>query len=265
MRRTAGVLAVVAAGALAAAGCSATVSHKPRSDVVQTGAGGPAALAPQPPASLASNELRLGFVAAAADAIALVGIRDNLYREDLGSDAALEPIQFLTSSAVELALAQGRLDAAYLDPVAAVGVWQATHEQVRVVAGAASTAGQPDLVLAVATRFLMEHPIAVQGLLKGQIQAMRLLEADPASARRMAAAELLALGAPRAAARFARASAGITFTCDPLQGPLLTLARQAAKAGGLKPVTSLDAMYDLVPVDELLISAGLRPVSHTAG
>jgi hypothetical protein len=263
MSRLGTVVAAMAAAALLLAGCSSASPPSHRSDDPQTGAGGRAALAAQAPANSASDAIELGFVAAPADGIALVGIQDNLYREDLGAAVELNPVAFPTSSSVGLALKEGRLDAAYLDPVTAVSVWQATHGRIRVVAGAASIAGRSGLVLAVASRFLAEHPLLVRGLLKGQIQAMELLDTDPLSARRMTASELAALGKPEGAGRFARASAGITFSCDPLQHSVFAQAQQAAKAGMLKAVTSLDAMYNLGPVDELLISAGLRPVSGT--
>jgi NitT/TauT family transport system substrate-binding protein len=265
MRRMAVVLVAGFALAVGAIGCSSGQTHPQHFDAVQTGAGGRAALAAQPSENSERNAVRLGFVAVPEDAIALVGLQDNLYREDLGSQAGLEATRYPTAAAAAQALEDGELDAAYLDPVSAVGVWQATHEQVRVMAGASSTAGQASVLLVVATRFLVEHPLSVQGLLKGQIQAMQLLVADPASGRRLAAAEMTALGMPMDAARFERATASFSFTCDPLQDSVLALAQRAAKSGALRAITSLEAMYDLVPVDELLISAGLRPVSRTAG
>jgi hypothetical protein len=269
MRRTAGVLVAAVAVALAVAGCSSagsgSGSHSRHLSVaVQSGAGGLSGLAGQPPAGSAGGGVRLGFVAAAADGIALVGVQDNLYREDLGAGAGLDAVQFSSSSAAQVALDEGRLDAAYLDPVSAVAAWQATRGKIRVVAGAAVAAGQSSVVLAVATSFLVEHPLWVQGLLKGQIQAMRLLQTDPVSARQLAAAGLTAAGHRMDAGQFARASAGITFTCDPLTASVLAQARQAARARTLAAVGSLEALYDLVPVDELLISAGLRPVSTAA-
>lgn len=264
MKRTGAVLGLAVAGALLIAGCSSAGSgpHVHRSSAVsQTGAGGLSALAAQPPGGSAQDGVRLGFVASPADGIALVGVQDGLYREDLGGGAALDAIGFASSSAARQALDAGRLDAAYLDPVDAVAAWQATHGKIRVIAGAAATGGRSSVVLAVATSFLVEHPLWVQGLLKGQIQAMRLLTADPVSGRRLAAAGLRALGDRVSAAQFGRASVGITFTCDPVPVSVLAQARLAAKTGTLAAPGSLQAMYDLVPVDELLKSAGLRPAS----
>jgi hypothetical protein len=267
MRRIAAAMAVAVMLAVMAAGCasgSGSDAHG-SSGASQTGAGGLAALAGHPAAGSAREALRLGFVASAADGIALVGVQGNLFREDLAGAAGLDAMQFPSSSAAQLALDEGRLSAAYLDPVSAVAAWQATHGRVRVVAGAALAAGQSRVVLAVSSTFMAEHPLSVQGLLKGQIQAMQLLAADPASGWQLAAAGMTALGHPIGATEFAHASAGITFTCDPLTSSVLAQARMAVKAGTLTNFGSLDAMYDLVPVDELLTSAGLRPVSDAGG
>jgi hypothetical protein len=263
--RRAFAAAIAAIGLLAAAaGCAAgpgTDAHG-SSGASQTGAGGLAALAGHPAAGSARAVLRLGFVASPADGIALVGVQGSLFREDLAGGAGLDAIQFPNSSAAQQALDEGRLAAAYLDPVSAVAAWQATHGRVRVVAGAALVAGQSSVVLAVSSTLLMQHPSWAQGLLKGQIQAMQLLATDPLSGQQLAAADMTALGRPMTATEFASASADITFTCDPLTSSVLAQARLAVKDGTLTTVGSLDAMYDLVPVDELLTSAGLGAVSH---
>lgn len=265
MKRTAAAMAVAVTLTVMAAGCassrSVTDGHG-YSDESQSGAGGLSALAGRPNAGSAREVLRLGFVATPADGIALVGVQGNLFREDLAGGAGLDAMQFPSSSAAQLALDEGKLVAAYLDPVSAVAVWQATHGRVRVVAGAALVEGRSSVVLAVSSTFLADHLLSVQGLLKGQIQAMQLLATDPVSGQQLAAAGLTALGHPMGAAEFARASAAMTFTCDPLTSSVLAQARLAVRAGTLTAVGSLDSMYDLVPVDELLTSAGLHPVSH---
>jgi hypothetical protein len=264
MKRTVTVLAA-AALAVAVASCSSSPSSH-HSDAAQTGAGGAAELAGQPPGEARGHGdvLRLGFVAVPANGIALVGVQDQLIREDLGADVALHATPMASSQAAEAALVHGRVDAAYLSPVAAVAAWQATHGRIRVVAGAALAHGRPEVALVVTTWLLAKHPLWVQGLLKGQVQAMLLLTMDPLSARRLAAAELTALGQRTSAQQFARQSVGVTFTCDPLPASVLAQARQAASAHDLQPVRSLARMYDLVPVNELLKSAGLDPVTTTA-
>lgn len=254
-------VALLAVSAIAAtAGCSSSATHY--SHTQMTGSGGSAVLAAPP---TARSAVRLGLVAAADDGIALVGVQDNLFREDLGGQAPLAAVRFSTASSAGLAMQLGRLDAAYLDPVTAVRLWQTTREQIRVMAGAASTGSTSLVLLVVTAHFLLVHPLWVQALLKGQVQAMHLLAADPVSGHRMAAAELTALGQRTTSAQFDQASADLAFTCDPLSASVLNQAQKAAAAGTFQPVTSLTAMYDLVPVDELLRAAGFKPVSTTAG
>jgi hypothetical protein len=257
MRRRIAVL-VAAVGALSlVTGCSsASGSHD--SGAPQTGAGGAAAVAAAPPAvATAANTVRLGFVVGAGDGSALVGVQDNLFRADLGSSAVLEPEHFASSATAEAALAAGRLDAAYLSPVSAVGAWQATHGGVRVVSGAASSQGQSAVVLVVTARFLTGPAGRIQGLLKGQVQASQLLQLDPMSGWRLAAAQLTALGQRTNVPQFAREAGMYRFSCDPLEASLLAQARHAASAGTIRPVSSLAGLYDLGPVDQLLRAAGL--------
>jgi hypothetical protein len=207
----------------------------------------------------AQNTVRLGFVATPADGVALVGIEASLYREDIGSAVAFDPVRFSTGSSAQLALERGEVDAAYLDPGQAVAAWQATHEQVRVIAGAASAEGRAAVLLVATATFVVRHPTWLRGLLTAQLQATRLLGRRHVTGRKLAAAELTVLGTPTSTGQFARAVAGITFGADPPQASVLAQARQAAMTGRLKAVGSLEAMYDLVPVDELLASASVGP------
>jgi ABC-type nitrate/sulfonate/bicarbonate transport system substrate-binding protein len=267
MRRTLAVLVAAVVLAVLGAGCSSPNPKSHYSGAVQTGAGGAAALAgrPQSGANSTRDAIRLGFMSTATDGIALVGIQDGLFREGLGTGATLDAVGFSSPAALELALERGRVDAAYLDPVEAVGAWQATHGGIRVMAGAAVAGNQSSVLLAVAARFLASHPLWVQGLLKGHVLAMQLLDSDPMSGWRMAAQELTALGQRVSSRQFARESARISFNCDPLTGSVLAQARRAAETGLLKSVSSLTGMYDLGPVNQLLKSAGFRPISQVAG
>jgi ABC-type nitrate/sulfonate/bicarbonate transport system substrate-binding protein len=259
MRRSLAVLVAAAAAALAA-GCSSPMPH--HEGAVQTGAGGAAAVAAAPPpVATPSNWLRLGFVARVSDSSALVGLQDDLFREDLGAAVALEPVHFASATAAESALTHGQVDAAYLDPVSAVTAWQATGGGVKVVAGAASSQDESSVVLVVSAKFLAAQSGKVQGLLKGQVQASQMLQTDPESAWRLAVAELTALGQPVSAPQFAREAASFRFSCDPVEMSILVQARRAAAAGTLKPVSSLASMYDLAPVDLLLRAAGFAPAS----
>ena len=157
------------------------------------------------------------------------------------------------------AIEQGKLDAAYLDPVAAVGAWQATHHGIRVVSGAASVGGKSKVVLTVTDGLLAAHRAWVTGLLKGQVQAMRMLVTDPAAARPVAL-RVLTAGRRASRLRVRRSLARARFTCDPLVESVLRQAREAAAIGTIERVGSLTAMYDLAPVDRLLRAAGFRPI-----
>lgn len=94
----------------------------------------------------AARELRLGFVPGVTDASALVGMQMGFFGEHLGR-VTLEPVPLSSAADEVTALEHGQLDAAYLDPVAAVMAWQSSARGlVRIVAGAAS--GGAELVVA---------------------------------------------------------------------------------------------------------------------
>jgi NitT/TauT family transport system substrate-binding protein len=101
---------------------------------------------PRPPAKVggvvggfsADRVLRLGYVPDVADSAVLVGLQSGALVAGL-SRMSLQPEPFGSVQEEMLALREGQLDAAYLDPVAAVAVWQSAHRfPVRIVAGAAS-------------------------------------------------------------------------------------------------------------------------------
>lgn len=130
-----GLVAVAAASAvtLAAAGCSSASSPKPltatRKLTLRAEGRGPV--------------LRLGLADGLADAPGLVALQKGYLQQDLGTAVIVQPVPFASAADEAAALAAGRLDAAYIDPVAAVRLWQASHGRlVRVVAGAASGGAQ---------------------------------------------------------------------------------------------------------------------------
>ena len=90
--------------------------------------------------------LRLGMADGLADAPGLVALQKGYFQQDLGNKVIVQPMPYASAADEATALASGRLDAAYLDPVAAVQVWQASHGRLlKVVAGAAS--GGAELVV----------------------------------------------------------------------------------------------------------------------
>jgi NitT/TauT family transport system substrate-binding protein len=351
MRGRAAGLATVGMVALLVAGCSSPVRP---SGSPSGGAGG----APVVAGSVTGQALRVGFIPAVMDAPVLVGLQQGTFIRDLGR-AGLEPVAFPSVPAETAALEDGQLDAAYLDPVAAVAAWQSSRWPVRVVAGVASggaefvvrksitslrqlarvplsapagTAqeaaldtwlrghGLPALgragaavmpvsalvhgfragqiaggwelapadvklvaaggrvlvneaslwpggrfstaVLVVTQRLLARDPGAVTGLLRAQIQADEFIAAHRVPAAAAVNQELSArAGAALGRGVLAASLAQLSFTTDPLATSMVAEARRAAAAGLIKPVRSLDGLFDLAPLNALLRASGQRTVT----
>jgi NitT/TauT family transport system substrate-binding protein len=109
----------------------------------------------------------------------------------------------------------------------------------------------PTDVLVVTQQYLTAEPQAVTDLLQGQLQAEQTLTADPASAAAAISQRLTAIGNPLPTDVITQSLAQLTFTSDPLPGPLLTEAQHAAAAGLINPVTDLTSIYDLNPLNQL--------------
>jgi len=137
MRR---VVAAAAAAAVLLAGCS---SASTTTQVRETGT------------------LRLGFTFSLADAPALTGLQMGYFGADLGG-LIVDPVPFTSNAAEVAALEDGRLDAAYIDPVAAVTAWQSSPGGlIKIIAGAAS--GGAELVVRngiTSARQLARAPLA---------------------------------------------------------------------------------------------------------
>ena len=115
--------------------------------------------------------------------------------------------------------------------------------------------------LVVTQKFIAAHPAAVNGLLKGQIQANDYIHSDPAGAQAAANAELTTLiGKGLKPAVLAAAFKEITFTDDPDTSSLTSDASQAHSLGLLKPV-NLSGIFDLGPLNTALAAAGEPRVS----
>jgi NitT/TauT family transport system substrate-binding protein len=136
-RRLASLAAVVA---VLLAGCSSASSTT--SQVSETGT------------------MRLGFTFNLAEAPALAGLQLGYFTADLHG-VAVAPVPFASNGAEVAALEHGQLDAAYIDPVAAVAAWQAAPGTVKIIAGAAS--GGAELVVRpsiTSARQLANAPLA---------------------------------------------------------------------------------------------------------
>lgn len=122
--RRARFASILLLGAVAATGCTTRGVATPTSPSGST--------APAP------VTLRLGFQADLTQAGALVGIQDKVFANALGPGATLTAIDFKAGPDEAAALQAGTLDAAYLDPVAAIAANVATNGGVRIISGAAS-------------------------------------------------------------------------------------------------------------------------------
>lgn len=163
LRRVA-VLAAVAAVVVLAAGCS----QGPQETAAQRAAAAQQAYL----AKLAKEAklvqegrgpvVRLGVVAEMPDVAGMIGTEMGYFRGELGEGVRFEQVTFASDAQAAAALASGRLDAAYLDPVTVVRLWQASGGSlIKIVAGAASGSG--DLVVGkdvTAARELSGRPVA---------------------------------------------------------------------------------------------------------
>jgi NitT/TauT family transport system substrate-binding protein len=92
---------------------------------------------PKEPAPQAVT-LRLGYVAELADAPVLAGLQMGFIGSNAGG-VTVDPVPFTSAVTEAQALDHGQLDAAYLDPVLAVAVWESAGDSgIKVVAGSAS-------------------------------------------------------------------------------------------------------------------------------
>src|ERR1022692_2246372 len=115
--------------------------------------------------------------------------------------------------------------------------------------------------LVVTQAFLDAHPAAVNGLLKGQIQAVNYINQDKSAAETAANAELTSvLGKGLKPAILSAAFAQIKFTDNPIASSLVTDAQHGVAVGLLKPVSNLKGIYDLGPLNTLLQAAGKSKV-----
>jgi NitT/TauT family transport system substrate-binding protein len=178
-----------------------------------------------------------------------------------GGDVAIKPIA--PNSAAVLAFKSGQI----------AGGWEPAPYDVEmaqdgghVLVNEASLWPNGQFVttnLVVTQSFLAAHPAAVNGLLKGQIEANDYINHDKAAAEQAANTELAAVNSGKnlKPSVIAGAFAQITFTDNPIASSLLTDAQHAAAVGLLKPVSNLAGLYDLAPLNKLLQAAGEAQVS----
>src|SRR3984885_7701578 len=110
----------------------------------------------------------------------------------------------------------------------------------------------------VATQsFIKANPTVITDLLKAQIDANNFIAANKTQAETVANAELAAVSGKSLKPAIVAASFDqITFTNDPIGSSLITDANNAVSVGLLKPVSDLNAIYDLGPLNKLLAADG---------
>jgi NitT/TauT family transport system substrate-binding protein len=110
--------------------------------------------------------------------------------------------------------------------------------------------------LIVRTKFLQEHPEAVQRLLAGQVEANAWVNEHATEAQTVVNDGISKItGKKLSDAVIQGAWKNLTFTDDPIASSLVTSAAHAEKVGLLEKV-DLDGIYDLDPLNEVLKAAG---------
>jgi sulfonate transport system substrate-binding protein len=177
-----------------------------------------------------------------------------------GGDMSIKPIK--PNSAAVLEFASGQIDGGWEpEPYATEMVLDGG---TRLVNEASLWPGGNFVTtsLVVTQSFLKAHPSAVNGLLKGQIEANSYINSNGTAAASVANAELTKLlGKGLKPNVLAAALPYIHFTNDPIASSLATDAQHAVAVGLLTPVKNLSAIYDLGPLNALLKAGGQPPVS----
>jgi NitT/TauT family transport system substrate-binding protein len=122
-------------------------------------------------------------------------------------------------------------------------------------------------LLVVRTAFLRQHPDVVERLLRGHLEAIAFARANPEEAQRLVNGAIARLTGQRLSEPIVAAAwRNLTFTHDPLPANLRKAAADAAALGLLDLSTlgrdvTLDALYDLRPLNNALRAAGQPEVS----
>lgn len=114
--------------------------------------------------------------------------------------------------------------------------------------------------LVVRTAFLREHPDTVRRLVQGQVDANRFVNDSPAEAQQavnQGMAKVTGKALPDAVVQAAWKN--LSFTNDPISESLKTAAEHA-KDVGLLPAVTLDGIYDLTLLNQVLGGAGQTEV-----
>jgi NitT/TauT family transport system substrate-binding protein len=115
----------------------------------------------------------------------------------------------------------------------------------------------------VRTAFLQAHPQTVSRFLKGLVDTLSYIKANPAGAQAAANTQLASATGGKAlkASILSSAWSQLTFTADPLASTLQTQVNHAVAVGLLKAPSNLAAIFDLGPLNQVLTAAGQPTVS----
>lgn len=178
-----------------------------------------------------------------------------------GGDVRITPTE--NSQTLQL-FQQGRIDGAWLpEPWASRLVLDAG---ARVLVDEKSLWPKGRFVtthLIVAKRYLDEHPETVAALLRGHVDSVSWIKANPAAAPAVVNAEVArTAGKPLSDAVITRAFANITVTVDPLASSLQKDLADGVTAGVVKKA-DLKGIYDLRPLNTVLRAKGEPTVSSS--
>ncbi|MBR8740204.1 ABC transporter substrate-binding protein [Nocardiopsis sp. MG754419] len=120
-------------------------------------------------------------------------------------------------------------------------------------------------LLIVNADFLEEYPETVRDLLRGHVESVDRIDADPDEAAETSRAHLEALtGGALDPELTAVAFENVTFTVDPAAHSLVTQSEQAEAIDLLEPV-DLNGIFALDPLNDVLAEAGHEPVEGLQG
>lgn len=112
--------------------------------------------------------------------------------------------------------------------------------------------------LVVRTAFLQQHPDLVEAVIRGLVQSVDAINADPTAAQATVNDAIAQItGSTLPTETIAEAWSHLTFTVDPIASSLQASADHAVAVGLLAPV-DLDGIYDLTILNQVLASLG-RP------
>ena len=118
--------------------------------------------------------------------------------------------------------------------------------------------------IVVRTEFERQHPDIVKAFLKAEVDTIQFINQNPAEAKKLANQQLASIlpgGKELDQSVIDSAFDHLSITYDPLAPTLLTLGDYAYSVGYLAQKPDLTGIYDLDPLNSVLRSEGLSPVT----